>query len=60
MENEIDLQLVAFSKIGAGSGSGTSSAANSNNGSDSVPLLDEHIFDSLSKEIAQNLEKVRF
>lgn len=62
LENEIDLKLVAFSKIGAGSNSSTNSTSNSivgsNNGSDSAPLLGEHIFDSLSEEIAQKLEKV--
>lgn len=62
LENEIDLKLVAFSKIGAGSSSGTNSSNNSiigsNNGSDAAPLLGEHIFDTLSEEIAQKLEKV--
>ncbi|EDW59334.2 Golgi SNAP receptor complex member 1 [Drosophila virilis] len=55
LENEIDLKLVAFSKIGAGSGglsSGNSSAA------DTSPLLGEHVFDSLSGEIEQMLEKL--
>lgn len=53
MENEIDLKLVAFSKIGAGTSSSVSSSA------DTSPLLGEHVFDSLSEEIAQMLDKVR-
>lgn len=54
LENEIDLKLVAFSKIGAGS-SGLSSNSSA---ADTSPLLGEHVFDSLSAEIEQMLEKV--
>lgn len=57
LENEIDLKLVAFSKIGAGSGSGGSGALGG--GVDTSPLLGEHVFDSLSEEIEQMLEKVQ-
>ncbi|XP_037824284.1 Golgi SNAP receptor complex member 1 [Lucilia sericata] len=55
LENEIDLKLVAFSKIGAGSSS--SSMGHSSN-ADTSPLLGEHVFDSLSEEIAQMLDKL--
>lgn len=55
LENEIDLKLVAFSKIGAGSSS-TSMGHSSN--ADTSPLLGEHVFDSLSEEITQMLDKV--
>ncbi|XP_030559559.1 Golgi SNAP receptor complex member 1 [Drosophila novamexicana] len=54
LENEIDLKLVAFSKIGAGS-SGLSSNSSA---ADTSPLLGEHVFDSLSAEIEQMLEKL--
>lgn len=57
LENEIDLKLVAFSKIGAGSGGGGSGGLG---GVDTSPLLGEHVFDSLSEEIEQMLEKVRY
>lgn len=51
LENDIDLKLVAFSKIGAG--------VNTPHGSDTVPLLSgEHMFDSLALEIQQLLNKV--
>ncbi|XP_055693567.1 Golgi SNAP receptor complex member 1 [Lutzomyia longipalpis] len=50
LENDIDLKLVAFSKVG--SGGSTSSSP------DSAPLLGEHIFDNLSLEIEQMLEKL--
>lgn len=54
LENEIDLKLVAFSKIGAGS----SSISSGNSAADTSPLLGEHVFDSLSAEIEQMLDKV--
>jgi len=57
LENEIDLKLVAFSKIGAGSGGGGSGGLG---GVDTSPLLGEHVFDSLSEEIEQMLEKVGY
>lgn len=51
LENDIDLKLVAFSKLGAG--------VNTPHGSDTVPLLSgEHMFDSLALEIQQLLNKV--
>ncbi|GAB0096714.1 Golgi SNAP receptor complex member 1 [Sergentomyia squamirostris] len=50
LENDIDMKLVAFSKVG----SGGSSSSNP----DSAPLLGEHIFDNLSVEIEQMLEKL--
>ncbi|KAL7729913.1 hypothetical protein ACLKA6_009226 [Drosophila palustris] len=56
LENEIDLKLVAFSKIGAGSS--ISSNSGNNNSADTSPLLGEHVFDSLSAEIEQMLEKL--
>lgn len=57
LENEIDLKLVAFSKIGAGSSSSSISSGN-NSAADTSPLLGEHVFDSLSAEIEQMLDKV--
>ncbi|EDW81710.1 uncharacterized protein Dwil_GK12206 [Drosophila willistoni] len=51
LENEIDLKLVAFSKIGAGGISNSITA-------DTSPLLGEHVFESLSEEIEQMLEKL--
>ncbi|XP_055849850.1 Golgi SNAP receptor complex member 1 [Episyrphus balteatus] len=53
LENEIDLKLVAFSKIGAGS-----SSSGGHSSADTSPLLGEHVFDSLSEEIAQMLDKL--
>ncbi|XP_034114532.1 Golgi SNAP receptor complex member 1 [Drosophila nasuta] len=60
LENEIDLKLVAFSKIGAGSSisSNNSSGSGGNSNSDTSPLLGEHVFDSLSAEIEQMLDKL--
>ncbi|KAJ6636798.1 Golgi SNAP receptor complex member 1 [Pseudolycoriella hygida] len=49
IENEIDVKLVAFSKVGAGSGANTA---------DTAPLLSENLFDSLSVEIVQMLDKL--
>lgn len=49
IENDIDVKLVAFSKVGAGSGTNTA---------DTAPLLSENLFDSLSVEIVQMLDKV--
>ncbi|EDV93276.1 GH18353 [Drosophila grimshawi] len=57
LENEIDLKLVAFSKIGAGSSSSLS-GNNSAAAADTSPLLGEHVFDSLSAEIEQMLDKL--
>ncbi|XP_034662699.1 Golgi SNAP receptor complex member 1 [Drosophila subobscura] len=60
LENDIDLKLVAFSKIGAGSGgsSGIGNSNSSNSSADTSPLLGDHVFDSLSEEIEQILEKL--
>lgn len=44
------MKLVAFSKLGAG--------GNANHSGDTSPLLGESIFDNLSEEIEQILEKV--
>lgn len=49
LENDIDIKLVAFSKVGAG---------HSSNSADTAPLLGDSVFESLSLEIAQMLEKV--
>ncbi|TDG49026.1 hypothetical protein AWZ03_004511 [Drosophila navojoa] len=54
LENEIDLKLVAFSKIGAGS----SISSSNSSAADTSPLLGEHVFDSLSAEIEQMLDKL--
>ena len=55
LENEIDLKLVAFSKLGAGIKSPHSSQA------DKVPLLSgEDTFEAMSVEIEQLLNKVSF
>lgn len=51
LENDIDMKLVAYSKIGTSTMPSTSA--------DTAPLLNEHVFDSLSMEIEQMLEKVR-
>ena len=53
LENEIDLKLVAFSRAAGGQSSSTTS-----NHADTSPLLGEHVFDSLSAEITQILDKV--
>ncbi|EDW14416.2 Golgi SNAP receptor complex member 1 [Drosophila mojavensis] len=54
LENEIDLKLVAFSKIGAGS----SISSSNSSAADTSPLLGEHVFDSLSADIEQMLDKL--
>lgn len=51
LENDIDMKLVAYSKIGTSTMPSTSAA-------DTAPLLNEHVFDSLSMEIEQMLSKV--
>lgn len=50
LENDIDIKLVAYNKIGTSSIPSTSA--------DTAPLLNEHVFDSLSLEIEQMLDKV--
>lgn len=50
LENEIDIKLVAYSKVGSSPVPTTSA--------DTAPLLGEHVFDSLSMEIEQMLDKV--
>jgi uncharacterized circularly permuted ATP-grasp superfamily protein len=53
LENELDLKLVSFSKLGAGIGSSTPQAA------DAVPLISkDDKFETLSAEIEQILSKV--
>lgn len=54
MENDIDVKLVAFNKVGAGHGSGTGHGQTA----DTAPLLGDSVFESLSLEIAQMLDKV--
>lgn len=53
LENEIDVKLVAFSKVGAGASGGRTSPTG-----DTAPLLGESVFDSLSVEIVLMLDKV--
>lgn len=56
LENEIDLKLVAFSKLGAGIKSPSGHAA-----PDKVPLLSgEDTFDTMALEIQELLTKVCF
>lgn len=50
LENDIDMKLVAYSKVGTSTMPSTSA--------DTAPLLNEHVFDSLSMEIEQMLGKV--
>ncbi|XP_031626013.1 Golgi SNAP receptor complex member 1 [Contarinia nasturtii] len=50
LENDIDMKLVAYSKIGTSTMPSTSA--------DTAPLLSEHVFDSLSMEIEQMLDKL--
>ncbi|KAI9584820.1 Golgi SNAP receptor complex member 1 [Glossina fuscipes] len=54
LENEIDMKLVAFGKIGA---NGSSPIGHSSS-TDTSPLLGESMFDSLSTEIEQKLDKL--
>lgn len=55
LENEIDLKLVAFSKLGAGI-----KTPHSGHG-DTVPLLSgEDTFEAMSLEIEELLNKVKF
>lgn len=54
MENDIDVKLVAFNKVGAGHGSSTVHGQSA----DTAPLLGDSVFESLSLEIAQMLDKV--
>lgn len=53
LENEIDVKLVALSKVGFGSSAATSSFT-----SDTAPLLGESVFDSLVSEITDLLDDV--
>ncbi|XP_058117808.1 Golgi SNAP receptor complex member 1 [Anopheles ziemanni] len=56
LENDIDMKLIAFNKVGVGAASGGSlPTANS---SDTSPLLGDHVFESLSLEIEQMLDKL--
>lgn len=50
LENDIDVKLVAYSKVGSTTVPTTST--------DTAPLLGEHVFDTLSMEIEQMLDKV--
>ncbi|XP_065088518.1 Golgi SNAP receptor complex member 1 [Ochlerotatus camptorhynchus] len=55
LENDIDLKLIAFNKVGTGSSSLNSAASSP---SDTSPLLGDHVFESLSLEIEQMLDKL--
>lgn len=54
LENEIDVKLVALSKVGFGSSAATSSSFTS----DTAPLLGESVFESLVSEISDLLDDV--
>lgn len=55
LENDIDLKLVAFSKLGAGI-----NTPHTHNASDTVPLLSgEDTFEAMGLEIEQLLGKVQ-
>lgn len=51
LENDIDLKLIAFNKVGAAAPAPTGST-------DTAPLLGDHVFESLSLEIEQMLDKL--
>lgn len=53
LENEIDLKLVAISKVGSSPG-----ISNQGGQQDTAPLLGEHVFDTLATEIEQMLDKL--
>lgn len=53
LENDIDLKLIAFNKVGTGS-----SSLNSAGSTDTSPLLGDHVFESLSLEIEQMLDQL--
>lgn len=53
LENDIDLKLIAFNKVGTGS-----SSLNSGGAADTSPLLGDHVFESLSLEIEQMLDQL--
>lgn len=55
LENDIDLKLIAFNKVGAAAPASTSGPSSS---SDTAPLLGDHVFESLSLEIEQMLDKL--
>lgn len=50
LENDIDMKLVAYTKVDSSTSATTSI--------DTAPLLGDHVFDSLSLEIEQLLEHV--
>lgn len=56
LENDIDLKLIAFNKVGAAAPAASSSGPSS--ASDTAPLLGDHVFESLSLEIEQMLDKL--
>uniref|UniRef100_A0A1Q3F912 Golgi SNAP receptor complex member 1 n=1 Tax=Culex tarsalis TaxID=7177 RepID=A0A1Q3F912_CULTA len=53
LENDIDLKLIAFNKVGA-----AAPATGPTGSSDTAPLLGDHVFESLSLEIEQMLDKL--
>ncbi|XP_055609002.1 Golgi SNAP receptor complex member 1 [Uranotaenia lowii] len=58
LENEIDLKLIAYNKVGAGSSSLSSSPSGGSSPLDTAPLLGDHVFETLSLEIEQMLDKL--
>lgn len=55
LENEIDVKLVALSKVGFGSSASTAASSFT---SDTAPLLGESVFESLVSEISDLLDDV--
>ncbi|XP_052866924.1 Golgi SNAP receptor complex member 1 [Anopheles cruzii] len=55
LENDIDLKLIAFNKVGVGAASAATVPAGT---SDTSPLLGDHVFETLSIEIEQMLDKL--
>uniref|UniRef100_A0A182PAD7 chitinase n=1 Tax=Anopheles epiroticus TaxID=199890 RepID=A0A182PAD7_9DIPT len=54
LENDIDMKLIAFNKVGVGASSSVAATGNT----DTSPLLGNHVFESLSLEIEQMLDKL--
>lgn len=59
LENDIDLKLVAFSKLAAGIKTPHAHHSSSSSAADTVPLLaEEDTFEAMAMEIEQMLTKV--
>lgn len=58
LENDIDIKLVAFSKVGAGAGGVAGPSSANDDDEDTAPLLREGVYGTLSTEIEQMLNKV--